>query len=77
MFNSKLIAQYEARISDLKLQIEDLKKLVFVNNVSANSASVAEEQNALLSGEGIIPQKFSAEEEEILAERNRLLSGMY
>ncbi len=77
MFGNKaLIAQYEARISDLKSQIEDLKKIAFPPTQSLAVESILREQDAILSGEQDT-RALTAEEEAIISERDRLLSGNY
>lgn len=77
MFGYKaLIKQYEARIEDLKAQIEDLKKLAFPPTTPSLAVeSILREQDAVLSGGD--SRILSPEEEAIISERDRLLSGNY
>lgn len=76
MFSNKaLITQYEARIADLKSQIEDLKKLAFPPSHSLAVESILREQDAVLSGGD--SHILTPEEEAIISERDKLLSGNY
>lgn len=71
----KLIEQYEARIADLKSQIEDLKRLAYTPTVTPMAEAILREQDAVLSGSEI--RELTEEEMNILSERDRLLSGNY
>lgn len=76
----KLIEQYEARIADLKKQIEDLRSL---NLPKVNSYLIPAndlEADAVMSGkEEVIhlSEQELKELEEAVSERDRLLSGTY
>lgn len=83
MFGTKkLIQQYEARIAGLERHIEDLRKLVHPQAYSQAASSVAEEADAIMSGQDQVIYESVALEpsEEIkneISERDRILSGTY
>lgn len=80
MFNKALIAEKDARIADLKEQVEFLRAQIcgFEQNNKTNADAGIMEANALLDGtasEQIIqPNPVDAR---ILAEANALLNGTY
>ncbi len=81
MFGTKaLIAQYEARIADLKAEIGALRTLVLPSSRPYHIPVGQLEADAVLSGTQDILQltpEQSQEQDEILAERDRILSGQY
>jgi hypothetical protein len=77
MFGSKkLIEQYEARITDLKIQIEDLKRLVYSQTSSTNIPLVSLEADAIMSQK---EETISISQEEIdrLEEADKILNAEY
>lgn len=76
----RLILQYEARIADLKSEIENLRKLVLPANRSGDIPDVHMEADAVVSGREEVLNLQSHEESEqdaITSEASRLLSGTY
>ena len=78
---STLGQQYEARISDLKDQIADLRKLVFMPPTPVAIPYQALEADAVLSVSERPVVSLSPEDDEKLdflaSEANRILSGSY
>ncbi len=82
-FNNKLIEQYEARIEDLKRQIEDLRALSLPHLSAQKLDKNVLEADAILSGKEEVfePSDITPEELEAMrleqSERDRILSGTY
>lgn len=71
---------YEARISQLQSQIEDLRKMVFVPTSATSLPLVQIEQDAILSGKEeqvTITQEELAQLEMEQSEADRIFAGTY
>lgn len=79
--NKRLIQQYEARIADLKLQIEDLRRLVLPPKAAPYSIPVVDvEMDAVLSGKDepiALTDDQANELNAIESEAAKILSGTY
>ena len=77
---SELTKLYEARISDLNAQIEDLKKLAYSPTSATDIPLVAREADAIISLKEEIteidPEELS-EGDKIISEANRIFAGTY
>lgn len=77
---AETVAAYEARISELKSQITDLKKLVFSSTSSTHIPLVSLEADAVLSQKDetiFISEEEMARIQDVEAEASRILSGNY
>ncbi len=69
-------ALYEARISDLRSQIADLRRLVFVPEQTHAATLPSRAANAVLDGDEVLPQKDETLEH-AQREAVRIFSGEY
>lgn len=74
-FKCKVCDEKDKRIQDLKVEIQFLQKVVSGYTLPAHSNDVAREADAILSGTQDQLEPSPITDDELLAERNRILSG--
>lgn len=79
MFKCRICQEKDAQISLLKAQVDDLRSLVLPKEKTTVDASPVElESDALLTGsQDTIEIELSEDEQKIISERDRILSGNY
>lgn len=67
----------EAVVAQMREQISDLRRLVFVPEATADQTLPIRAANAILDGQEVIPTRDDEQDAKDLAEANRILSGQY
>lgn len=69
---------YESRLTEMRARIEDLRSLVFSSSSASNIPLHSMEADAVLSGrDEVLLLHANEQAEEVISERDRLLSGQY